>query len=343
MNRKLIERFLKRNYSEDSQKIKEWLVNHAEHEVDTLLKQHWEAVDKTKSLDNIDFELIYQQILNERENDKKVRELQSQQTNSVISWSRRPVWRSVTKYAAIILVALGLGYFVFLQQDLTMFSVQGTTMVEKVTPRGQKSTIFLNDSSKIILNSESSISYMEPFTHKREIILEGEAFFQVTRDTLRPFIVHTGNTITTVLGTAFNIENSRNEELTNISLLTGEVSVAVIREGKTQSREYVLSQNERVSISGSSSQLVKVEKFDPEEVLSWKDGVLFFKRASLIEIITELERWYDVKIHVDTPPENSWRYTGSFKDMSLELVLQTIAFTESFDFAINDKQVILKF
>src|SRR5690606_23661467 len=133
-----------------------------------------------------------------------------------------------------------------------------------VTPRGVKSDLTLSDGSKVVLNSGSSIKYIKGFEKdKREILLDGEAYFDVARDADRPFTVRKANVSVTALGTSFNVQAYENEDL-NISLISGKVGIEML----SDYQQYVLlEQGESLQVrpEGTWSK----GTFNEEEVIGW--------------------------------------------------------------------------
>ncbi|EPR69622.1 FecR family protein [Cyclobacterium qasimii] len=178
----------------------------------------------------------------------------------------------------------------------------------KTNPKGQKSTLMLSDGSNVVLNAESELRFKREFGQShREIYLTGEAFFEVASDSLLPFRVHSGDLITTALGTSFNI-NSYKENWVQVQLATGKVRVSNISE-KNQAVDLV--PGEEVVI-GNDSQLIK-SKFDLNKAFYWKEGVLGFEKVPFEEVVQSLERWYAVDIQVKKPPSSSVKISGEFK------------------------------
>jgi ferric-dicitrate binding protein FerR (iron transport regulator) len=131
-------------------------------------------------------------------------------------------WVSI---AATILVIALVGMSYFASTDINNVDEVHASIVHKSNPAGQKSKVFLPDGSIAWLNSESSISYESEFKDSsRHIHLTGEAFFEVKKDSIRPFVVYSGAISTTALGTSFNI-NAFNESNITVSLTTGKVNV----------------------------------------------------------------------------------------------------------------------
>jgi transmembrane sensor len=207
--------------------------------------------------------------------------------------------------------------------------------VEKSTTSGQKSTIFLEDGSRVVLNSGSKITFPEKFTDQVRLVeLEGEAFFQVKSDSLKPFMVRTGEVTTIAVGTSFNID-AYEENTHVISLISGKVMVQ-----ENSGEQVYLNPGEQVAYR---QQRFMKTTFELDEVAAWKDGILYFNNSSFPEIIHRLERWYGVEIITSNQPIRSKHYTGKFNNESLENVLKGIGFINDFNFEISGKQVKIIF
>src|SRR5690606_12857021 len=131
---------------------------------------------------------------------------------------------------------------------------------------------------------------------KRELTLQGEGFFQVTKDPARPFTVHTGNIATTALGTSFNVRHHKSDSISEISLVTGKVRLGI--QGKEGMKTADLLPGERATYQ-SAIDFIQLDHFDVQEVLAWKDGVLYFKEANLNQVVQRLEDWYGVSIALE--------------------------------------------
>lgn len=211
------------------------------------------------------------------------------------------------------------------------------TMIFKSNRAGQKSTIFLPDGSTAILNAESELSYKENFDgSSREVFLKGEAFFDVVKNTEKPFKVNSGNIATTALGTAFNIQYFNDSSSIEVSLVNGKVVVTDIEENKAIG---FLEPGEQLQYDKSRKSAKKLQ-FIPQEVISWKDGVLYFKNADKQEVFQRLERWYGVKfIFTGIDAGKKWNYSGEYSNENLEVVLNGLGFTQGFSFKIKEKEV----
>ncbi|MEQ9218707.1 MAG: FecR domain-containing protein [Cyclobacteriaceae bacterium] len=243
--------------------------------------------------------------------------------------------RSINKWwwaAAAIIFCCGLGYWLISNMEFEGNSSQLADVNEsgviKINPAGQKSTIILSDGSKVILNAESSISYPKQFGSTRAIKLSGEAFFEVTQDPEKPFIVITGNLSTTALGTSFNIRHYPDEQNSYVSLATGKVLVKV-QEGSNEIQD-ILVPGEQVISKKDQVSLQKIN-YNYKDVFLWKEKVIYFNHADWATITKTLERWYGVKIS-SNEPLRIVDYTGQFDNQSLELVLKSLSYSLGFNY-----------
>ncbi|MDN5210551.1 FecR domain-containing protein [Fulvivirgaceae bacterium BMA12] len=208
----------------------------------------------------------------------------------------------------------------------------------KSNPAGQKSTIYLGDGSEIVLNSASTIKYPPKFaTQDRIIYLEGEAFFKVAKDSLRPFTVLVNDTKVTALGTSFNIRAFKEEGKTSIALVTGKVKVDDLQGDNAQS--FYLKPGEGIAYANEERKLTKIN-IDPDEVVAWKYGILNFNQEPVQQVVRELERWYDVNIMLSPAIEGN--FTGRFRNQTLKAVLEGLSYSFALTYSINGKSVMLE-
>jgi hypothetical protein len=174
-----------------------------------------------------------------------------------------------------------------------------TESIEKVethllsTPRGKTFEVVLGDGSKIWLNADSRLEYPSRFVGDRRVVkLYGEAYFQISKDEKRPFIVETDGLQTIVLGTEFNVRNYKKEN-SHVTLIEGSVKV------NNTANEYsvVLSPGENARIMEDGS--LGVQKVDVDTYIYWRDGYFYFDNRTLAEIMQDIGRWYNVNVVFD--------------------------------------------
>lgn len=249
----------------------------------------------------------------------------------------RPI---IWKVAASVALIIGLGFY-FLQFESP--SVREKNIVTKSTEWGQKQTLTLNDGTVVKLNSGSKLTFPEIFDrNSREVKLIGEGFFEVAKDSNRPFKVKTGDITTIALGTSFNINAYPDKKDIDISLVSGKVRVESSNYTQKAIDPIYLIPGENASYSLSTLYLKK-QKFDPEERLSWKSGILYFKNENQSTLVEKLERWYNVDISVVNSAQNKIDISTKFENASLENVLTSLGYTLGFDFVIDNKNVEIKY
>ncbi len=297
-------------------------------------KKAWEETHI--NFNSSDSESVFRNVLN------KIDE-QQEQANGQATVTRKikQQFIFITKVAASLLLFASIWYYFNTISLLTKSPEIAVKIIQKYNVSGQKSKIYLPDGSQVWLNAESEISFPEKFSvEKREVVLIGEAFFNVIENPDLPFIVKTGKISTTVLGTSFNVKAFENDPAIYVALKSGRVKVEI--DYKAGKEEIFLKPGEAINYNKTDAIAVKKE-FDQELLLAWKDGVIVFKDAQLNEIISVLSRWYGVQFEVINWKNDSWSYTGSFDNAYLENVLQSISFTKEFSYNINQKNVTIKF
>ena len=249
------------------------------------------------------------------------------------------------KYAATILLLCLIGITVkeYVFEEETPSEI-ASGQIEKTNVKGRKSTIHLSDGSTIYLNAESSISYPQKFSDTLRVVdLKGEAFFEVSHDDKKPFIVRTGEVDVSVLGTSFNVRAFEEMNKTVVSLSTGKVELESHSANTDFNESVVLFPGQSINYDNESHSFSQVSSYDPVLEFGWKDGILAFENASVEEVVETLERWYNVDIQLQNYAGTDWQYKARHDNESLELVLKSIAYNESIDFEIEGKKVTIRF
>lgn len=221
------------------------------------------------------------------------------------------------------------------------------SMNKVIVSYGKKSMIVLSDGTKVWLNAGSQLIYPAVFINKdRKVTLIGEAFFDVAKNPKRPFIVSASDVRVHVLGTRFDISAYPEDKVVQTVLEEGKVNLIYLTKG-ILGRENVVEMkpNQMVEFNKTSgeasSAIVDVSKY-----VSWKDGLLEFEKVDLGRALMQVERFYNVKIHLADPVIGSYKLSGKLdlKDEP-EKVLNVIKLTvpidwqkkSNGDFVINKK------
>lgn len=265
--------------------------------------------------------------------------------NSVFNQSYRKTnkadtWKNEWLKVAVVLVGIVLSSL-FVIQIVTSENEANkkVVLIEKNNPAGRRS-ILLPDGSKVILNAKSKITYPATFNEDvREVTLSGEAFFDVKKDVNRPFFVKTNEMTTQVLGTTFNVKAYSGDKESEVCLVSGKV---LIQKNKGKEESIILIPGEALGLDKETDIITKRE-FNYKEEILWKDGILYLNETPLDEVFSKLELSYDVSFQFNKKPKNMKAISGSFKNESLENILQTIGYTVRFEYDIDNKNVLIKF
>ncbi len=268
----------------------------------------------------------------------------------VISIKYQPPKREVSTHryrligiAASFLLLISAGIYFFQTEFNQPAPINQVATIIKQNPAGQKSRITLPDGTTVWLNSESSISYPESFNStQRDIDLQGEAYFEVSKDALRPFTVHSGHFDVTVLGTSFDIASYTGDQSARVSLIEGQVRVNITNQNALDYNAVYLKPGEELMYNKLSNQIQK-HSFDLEYVVAWKEGILVLNNNTFPELKEKLERWYGVTINVEGTPPDNFIVKGKFEDEYLDNVFKTLQFGRHFSYTINDNIILIKF
>ncbi|UII24875.1 FecR domain-containing protein [Fulvivirga maritima] len=252
----------------------------------------------------------------------------------------RPVKRTNTRkwyVAAAAVVLIGISLFWVLKVEKV--SLKEDCYEKYTTKRGQKSKIQLPDGSVVWLNSDSELEYVKDFQKNREVILSGEAFFEVTKDKKHPFRVKTSALTTEVLGTSFNIKSFPKDAAVEVALVTGKVKIIEA----TEQKDYVLTPGFQLTLNKTDKAILKTS-FDKAQIMSWKNGVIYFKDDDLAAVIRILERWYGVSIRVSGPIPDDFKVSGHYDGNDyLSNILNSIKYGKDFEYTIDEKNVDITF
>ena len=205
-------------------------------------------------------------------------------------------------------------------------------------PRGSISQILLPDSTLIYLNAGSEIKYnMGENQKRREVSLNGEAWFQVTTMKNMPFVVHTSSYDVKVLGTEFNVKAYESDSRVETTLEKGSV---VISPPKTSNmfKMVELSPSEQF-VYDKKQKSLKVRNVNTKQYSAWKDNKLVFINMSLEELIVVLERKYGVDIEVENNAILKYHYYGTIKNETIIEILEILMKTLPINYRIVDQKI----
>lgn len=245
------------------------------------------------------------------------------------SRSYQRLWLASIAATFLICLTTGLWY--------TINNATQTQLCSIATQAGQQKIVTLGDGSRIVLNNGSSLTYPEQFSgKKREVYLQGEAFFDIKHDTRHPFIVHAGKLNVQVLGTSFNIKAYANEAKETVCVATGKVGVT----SQLFNRTHFLLPNEQLLYNNGSNAYRKM-LIPAEDIAGWQRGTLVFNQESFEDIILVLERRYGINAHIRRKSLMHKQLTGRFQNKPLKDVLDILARTGGFAYNLDHNKVII--
>ncbi|WP_159520672.1 FecR family protein [Sunxiuqinia indica] len=204
-------------------------------------------------------------------------------------------------------------------------------------PRGAEYFVILSDSTKVWLNSDSRLRYPTAFVGDvRQVELEGEAYFEVTKNTAMPFQVVSQGQVVEVLGTEFNLSSYNNDDLIYTTLVEGQVKVYT--EDNPELTQTLVPGYQTYMYKESGD--ISVRKVDVNEYVAWKEGVFYFKNENLENMMHTISRWYDIDVIFEQERKRSLKFTGEIKRYeNLERMLQLLEETQEVNFTKEGKEI----
>jgi ferric-dicitrate binding protein FerR (iron transport regulator) len=248
-----------------------------------------------------------------------------------------PLWQRSVRVAAVVLLALLSGGL------LIYYGRRGGFRKDEVvyiTTKHNRERITLSDSSVVFLGPGSSVKLQQPFSgDRREIILNGEASFEVAKDPTRPFTVVTGAIHTTALGTSFKVTAYPDGDSVHVALSSGKVVVCNQSEKEVVDQLF-LDPGEAVTYKGAGLHLQKT--MTGARQYNYREDILYFKNAGVKEVMDKLEAFYHIQVRYDLLKDVHWEVSGEFDFQPLEIVLQNIAYTCDIRYTLKKDILILE-
>ncbi len=271
----------------ESARLQEWLDSNPEHqEIERNLRMDWELSGNYEPqimVDDIDLDEEYAKLQNRIQADEPTEEAVVKsipQSRSSGSWM---------KYAAAVALLLVVTFVLFQQFADTSIPLATLESNEKIE------TVTLPDGTQVTLNHHSQLSYPEQFADgQRKIYLEGEAFFDVTHDAQRPFIIETPSALTTVLGTSFNLEDYPDQQQSNVSVYSGKVKFESLEK---ENEVAILAKGHWAGLS-KGEQKITTRITDNFNADAWRSKTMTFKNVPLELVVRDLENHFQVEIQL---------------------------------------------
>lgn len=309
--------------------LKTWIAASAENQQYFIRQREiWFSPVSREAASVYDKDKAFENFRNRVESQKEI------QSTSRRGFSLSALWR----YAAVVAIIIAVGCISYWQGEVNVKDTFADISVE--APLGSKTKLYLPDGTLVWLNAGSRMTYSQGFgVDNRKVELEGEGYFEVKRNEKIPFFVKTKDLQLQVLGTKFNFRDYPEDHEVVVSLLEGKVGLNnLLREEK----EAVLSPDERAVLNKANGFLT-VESVTASNASQWTDGYLFFDEELLSDIAKELERSYNVKIHIANDSLKTFRFYGNFvrREQNIQEVLEALASTEKMQYKIEERNITI--
>ncbi|TLP80146.1 FecR family protein [Maribacter sp. ACAM166] len=210
-------------------------------------------------------------------------------------------------------------------------------------PFGKILGVTLEDGSIIRLNSGSELTYPTSFASldKRQVLLKGEAFFEITKNPIKPFIVKANDMYTQVFGTVFNISAYEEDDKAEVVLVEGSVGVGNEKSFRRENLA-MLKPSQKVTNSKILDKSFIIEDVNVTPYISWVNGVIAFQNEQMSEIIKKLERQFNVQIINENEMLGERKFTGMFDKEGIDFILKTIQTHTHFSYTKKGRIIIIK-
>lgn len=345
MNTRLIVRYLAGEcIRAEEVEVEQWIKSDPQNEnFMRELRQIWDASGKeNKDFNEIfdpreDWEVFQHRMKQDSEKREGTHPSFFQLNNSQLKISNRR-FALFLRVAAIILFASLIGIVTYQNIDLKHQGIAEPVLREIAMEKGQRGTLTLSDGTKVILNAESKIILPNEFrADKREITLEGQAFFDVSHNPDRPFVIRTDNAIVQVLGTSLDVRSYSEDRAVQVVVKEGLVSLKSNNGGVDDYA--ILGAGERGQLSECDNQITKNKVDDLDLFFSWTQGYLKFKDTPMNKVADELERKYDIEINFADSDLKDLRLTAELLSRTIQYNLDVISTSLDMEYKI-DQQVI---
>lgn len=288
------------------------------------------------------------------------------------SISEKPAFLRVSKklaaYSFLLIAVCIIGVNLFLNKGSKDELAELKNFNELTINPGSKSKITLPDGSLVWVNSGSKLSYASNFNGKnREVFLNGEAYFEVTKNASKPFVVHTSGIDIRVLGTAFNVKAFDVEPTIEATLIHG--SIEVLKKDDASAGSVLLKPHEKLvykkllehnyyAKSNLSKEVIKAHPSDLKSLIiikpislqipdsdiletAWLKNKFVFEDERLDNLALRMERWYNIKINIQEQSLVGYRVSGSFVDETAEQALNELKLLIPFNYKIKNNEFII--
>jgi len=286
---------------------------------------------------------------------KKINHAKAEQSIPVIKVSRFTSYRKWIAAAAVLVAVITASILVNHKINKTALAFAANYRTIKV-PYGKTSRVILSDGTVVKLNAGTTLSFPLAFAKdSREVKLEGEAFFEVTKNPKRPFLVHAGHLTVRVLGTAFNVKAYREDKEVETTLIHGKVQVVM---DNHPDKKIILLPHQKLTVVKDPVEGKPQASSEPAETkyklqaviaqadhnideVAWLDHKVAFSNQSFEEVANVIERKYNVHLIFGQDQLKNELITGVFESEKLSEALRLLQMSTDFNYTIKGDQITL--
>ena len=318
LNQEIIKKYLNNECSEGEQVLVEAWYKSFENNPDGI----------SDLLDNEREELI-----------QRVRQNINQKIKPIQIYSpQRWVWYA-SGMAAMFLIVIGLSFYFAPKTNNNLsrikFDIPLSDWAKYENSSAKILKISLPDGSTVWLQPKTQLSYNQSDRVYRQVNLKGEAFFEVKRDEVRPFLIYSGKMTTKVLGTSFNVKAYPETERFEVSVVTGKVSVM-----NESEKEVFVTPKQQVLLENKSDVLT-IKELPKNKTFYWDLASLTFDDTSMQEVVSNIENNFNVKINI-SPTLKTCRLSGNFNQEHLATILEIICKSVDAEYVMDGQDIYLK-
>jgi transmembrane sensor len=314
---------LRGNLSEEEAKsFTNWLELEDNSQLFQQLQTVWENIQQKVATYEPDMEYYWKELSARMDNAEN-------KTITSKRFSFKPFYKYIAAASVLLIITFSTAYFLGINHS------QKSTISESYSSLTGKSKVILSDGSEVWLHSNTTLKYSNNLaSNSREVSLSGEAYFNVTHDANKPFIVKAGQVAVKVHGTKFNVNayNTKNSIL--VSLSEGSVEM------KTEGKDVFLKPGEEGNFNKENKQLA-VNKGDVEFAQSWTNEQLRFEKKNLREVCKYLSKWYSVDIKIDPSIADNQAYSFTVQNESLEEIARLLSKVNGINYRFTDKNELI--
>lgn len=330
INIDLLDRFMRgETLPEEEQLLLEWFRNSAsKDEILEFYQQRWSEVPE----DELPAEIQGRMYLRIKERMHEMENLHKEQEKR--AFKLKSSFMRFLPYAATILlcISISFSFYLYTQKNLSA-SNEYIVSAEK----GQRASVTLPDGTKVWLNSHTELRYKSDYGVKeRNVFLNGEAYFEVSKDKEHRFVVNAGEMAVEALGTAFNVKAYNEDPDFVATLFEGS-----IKAGTGDDNNVILTPDQHVSLNRKSKSLTVGISENVLYARMWRNNELAFEKEKLDDIAVLLNRMYNVQLKFKSDKIRQYRFSGVIKNNSLDNVIEIISLTAPIIYESHGDTIIL--